>query len=149
MDQTLRYVLLILLVIALPFLRRYIVEKIAGAVGMGKVKIEDVKNKEFPDMYTKVSPQDAKALMDEGGYIILDVRTAGEFAGGHIKGAINHPVEDIANISRSIADKDAKILLYCRSGGRSKMAAYAMIQQGYRNVIDFGGLLDWPYATVR
>lgn len=137
------------MIIALPFMRRFIAEKISSAVGLGKAKIEDVKNKEFLDMYTKVSPQDAKALMDEGGYIILDVRSSGEFAGGHIQGAINHPVEDIANVSRSIADKDAKILLHCRSGGRSKMAAEAMIKQGYRHVIDFGGLLDWPYGTVR
>lgn len=145
MNQTLINILLILVIVALPFVQRFLAKKI----GLGRTKLEDVKNKEFLDMYTKVSPQDAKALMDEGGYIILDVRTPSEFAGGHIKGAINHPVEEIANVSRSIADKDAKILLHCRSGGRSKTAAEAMIQQGYRNVIDFGGLLDWPYGTVR
>lgn len=100
-------------------------------------------------VYQKITPQDAKAYMEEGGYTVLDVRTAGEFAQIRIPGAVNHPVEDIANISQTIPDKDTKILVYCRSGGRSRRAAEAMIAQGYTHVLDFGGILDWPYETER
>ncbi len=100
-------------------------------------------------VYTKITPQDAKAYMDEGDYIVLDVRTPNEYAMMHIPGARNHAVENIDTISETIPDKNAKILVYCRSGSRSRQAALAMIEQGYSNVMDFGGILDWPYETTR
>lgn len=99
--------------------------------------------------YKKISAEEAKALMDEGGYLILDVRSAQEFATGHIEGAVNHDVQDLANIAKTIPNLESKVLVYCRSGNRSRFAAKTMIEMGYTNVTDFGGINDWPYGTVK
>lgn len=86
----------------------------------------------------------------EEGYIILDVRTDEEYAGGHIPGAILIPHDDIANqAEETLADKDQLILVYCRSGNRSRQAAEALAELGYTNVVDFGGINDWPYEIER
>lgn len=99
--------------------------------------------------YKKISAEEAKALMDEGDYLVVDVRSAQEFATGHIEGAVNHDVQDLANIAKTVPDLESKVLVYCRSGNRSRFAAQTMIEMGYSNVIDFGGINDWPYGTVR
>lgn len=97
--------------------------------------------------YQKITPQEAKSIIDnEKNYIILDVRTQEEYSSGHIKNAILIPNEDIYYKAEQILkDKDQLILVYCRSGRRSKEAAVKLIDLGYTNVLDFGGIIDWPY----
>lgn len=101
--------------------------------------------------YRQVTAQEAKELMDsEEGYVILDVRTDEEYAAGHIPGAILIPHDDIANqAEEALADKDQLILVYCRSGNRSRQAAEVLAELGYTNVVDFGGINDWPYEVER
>ena len=85
----------------------------------------------------------------QDGYIILDVRTQEEFDESHIEGAILIPDYEITNKAESVLkDKDQLILVYCRSGRRSKLAAEALVELGYTNVKEFGGIIDWPYETV-
>ena len=100
--------------------------------------------------YEQITPAEAKALMDsEEGYIILDVRTPEEFAAGHIEGAILIPDYEIGEKAESIlTDKDQLILVYCRSGRRSKNAANELATLGYTNIKEFGGINDWKYGTV-
>jgi len=103
-----------------------------------------------PPVYQKISANDAKQIMDSGEeYILLDVRTEEEFAEGHIKGAILIPDYELADRAETeLPNKDARILIYCRSGRRSANAANALIELGYTNVYDFGGIIDWPFETV-
>lgn len=103
-----------------------------------------------PAEYRKISAKDAKARMDSGDeIIILDVRTQKEFDAGHIKGAILVPNETIIDKQpKLLSDLDAEILVYCRSGNRSAQAAKKLIAIGYTNVVDFGGIMDWPYEVV-
>ncbi|MBR2621639.1 MAG: rhodanese-like domain-containing protein [Clostridia bacterium] len=100
--------------------------------------------------YDQISPAEAKALMDsEQDYIILDVRTPEEFAERHIEGAILIPDYEIGAKAESIlTDKDQLILVYCRSGRRSKNAASELAALGYTNIKEFGGINDWNYGTV-
>ena len=100
--------------------------------------------------YEQITPAEAKALMDrEEGYIILDVRTPEEFAERHIEGAILIPDYEIGEKAESIlTDKDRLILVYCRSGRRSKNAANELATLGYTNIKEFGGINDWKYGTV-
>lgn len=101
--------------------------------------------------YKKLSAQDAKARIDSGDeLIILDVREDYEFAQGHIPGAVLLPLGQIAQkAGETLPQKDAEILLYCRSGNRSRQAANQLIGLGYTNVYDFGGILSWPYEVVK
>jgi len=89
--------------------------------------------------------------MDSGDeIIILDVRTKEEYDAGHIKGAILVPNETIIDEQPELLpDLDAEILVYCRSGNRSAQAANKLIAIGYTNVVDFGGIIDWPYDVVK
>ena len=100
--------------------------------------------------YEQITPAEAKALMDsEQEYIILDVRTPEEFAEGHIAGAILIPDYEIGErAERILTDKDLLILVYCRSGRRSKNAASELAALGYTNIKEFGGINDWEYGTV-
>ena len=101
--------------------------------------------------YEQISPEEAKVLMEsERGYVIIDARTEKEFAQGHIEGAILIPEYEIAaRAERELPDKDALILVYCRSGRRSKIASAELVKLGYTNVKEFGGIIDWPYETVK
>ncbi len=101
--------------------------------------------------YQQITQEAAKAVMDSGErYILLDVRTQEEFESGHIENAVCLPYEEIpARAETQLPDKDALILVYCRSGRRSKIAAQALADMGYTDVREFGGILDWPYKTVR
>lgn len=107
-----------------------------------------------PGKYEQISQDKAKALMDaEEPAVILDVRTIEEFNQGHIDGALCIPVESIndqgkAMIEQIIPRKDQIILVYCRSGNRSKTASQALANMGYTNVKEFGGINDWKYGTV-
>ena len=100
--------------------------------------------------YEQITPAQAKEIMDsQDAYIILDVRTQEEFDESHIEGAILIPDYEITDKAESVLkDKDQLILVYCRSGRRSKLAAEALVELGYTNVKEFGGIIDWPYETV-
>ena len=107
--------------------------------------------KESKVEYIKISAEQAKINMDnEKDIIILDVRTQEEYDTGHIKNALLIPDYDIGKIaSEKLPDKYAKILVYCRSGRRSEIAAKKLIEMGYKKVVDFGGIIDWKYETVK
>lgn len=109
------------------------------------------QKKETTMAYEQISQKEAKSLMDNNkNIVILDVRTKKEFDEGHIKGAINIPVETIGSIPPAqLRDKKQMILVYCRSGRRSKMAAQKLGIMGYENVLEFGGIMDWGYGTVK
>ena len=98
-------------------------------------------------VYMNITAEEAKVLMEsETGYIILDVREQDEYDAGHIPGAILIPYTRIEEeASEKLTDKDQLILVYCRSGRRSKIAADALVEVGYTNIREFGGILDWPY----
>ena len=99
--------------------------------------------------YRQITMDEAVAMMkEEKNYIILDVRTAAEFDEKHIPGAINIPNETIGTDAiPELPDKDQLILVYCRSGNRSKQASEKLVQLGYTNVVEFGGIIDWPGET--
>ena len=101
--------------------------------------------------YEQISGSEAKALMDsESGYIIIDARTQEEYDQGHIPGAILIPEYEIADrAEKELPDKNQLILVYCRSGRRSKIAAEELVKLGYTNVKEFGGIIDWEYETVK
>ena len=101
--------------------------------------------------YEQISQKEAKEIMDTvSDYIIIDARTEEEFAEGHIKGAILIPEYEIAEKAPSlIPQKDALILVYCRSGRRSKIASEELVKLGYTNVKEFGGIIDWQYEIVK
>ena len=101
--------------------------------------------------YDRISGAEAKALMDsESGYIIIDARTQEEYDAGHIPGAILIPEYEIAaRAENELSDKNQLILVYCRSGRRSKIAAEKLVKLGYSNVKEFGGIIDWEYEIVK
>ena len=101
--------------------------------------------------YEQIGGAEAKALMDsESGYIIIDARTQEEYDQGHIPGAILIPEYEIADrAEKELPDKDQLILVYCRSGRRSKIAAEELVKLGYTNVKEFGGIIDWEYEIVK
>ena len=101
--------------------------------------------------YDQISGAEAKALMDsESGYIIIDARTQEEYDQGHIPGAIMIPEYEIATrAEKELPDKNQLILVYCRSGRRSKIAAEELVKLGYTNVKEFGGINDWKYEIVK
>ena len=101
--------------------------------------------------YMNITAEEARQIMDsEDGYIILDVRTQEEYDQGHIPGAIVISHEEIAEKAEEVlTDKDQLILVYCRSGRRSKLAAEALVELGYTNIKEFGGIIDWPYEVEK
>ncbi len=109
------------------------------------------KTSESGSEYRKISAQEAKQMIDsDKSIIILDVRTKEEFRQGYIKNALMITDSELKEKAPSaLPDKNAKILVYCRSGRRSKTSAKLLISMGYKNVYDFGGIIDWPYETVK
>ena len=105
------------------------------------------KEQDREAIYMNITAQEAKEIMDtQEGYIILDVREQDEFDQGHIPGAILIPYTQIDRKAEDmLPDLDQLILVYCRSGRRSKIAAEALVELGYTNIKEFGGILDWPY----
>ncbi len=105
---------------------------------------------EGPLTYERITPEQAKAIMDaEQDYIIVDARTTEEFEAGHIESAVLIPEYEIAQrAAEELPDKNALILVYCRSGRRSKIASQALVELGYTNVKEFGGIIDWTYGIV-
>ena len=100
-------------------------------------------------VYVNITAEEAKEIMDsEEGYIILDVRTQEEYEVGHIPGATQISHEEIAEKAEEVlTDKDQLILVYCRSGRRSKLAAEILVELGYTNIKEFGGIIEWPYEV--
>ena len=100
--------------------------------------------------YRQINMDAAITMMEEeSGYMILDVRTPEEFADKHIPGAINIPNETISTEEiPELPNKDQLILVYCRSGNRSKQASEKLAALGYTNIVEFGGINDWPGKTV-
>ena len=101
--------------------------------------------------YEQINAEQARILMStEKDYVIIDSRTQEEFDAGHIDGAIMIPEYEIKERApEMLANKEQLILVYCRSGRRSKIAAQALVDLGYTNVKEFGGIIDWPYETVK
>ena len=101
--------------------------------------------------YEQITAKEAKTIMEmQQDYIIIDARTDEEFAEGHIENAILIPEYEIANrAEKELPQKDALILVYCRSGRRSKIASEELVKLGYTNVKEFGGIIDWPYEIVK
>ena len=99
----------------------------------------------------QITPQEAKEIMDtEERYVILDVRSQSEYDEKHIPGAILIPDTEIeAKAEDILTEKDQLILVYCRSGRRSKNAAAMLAKMGYTNVKEFGGINDWPYEVEK
>ena len=100
--------------------------------------------------YRQVNTEEADSMMEEeSGYIILDVRTTEEYSEKHIPGAINIPNETIGTEDiPELPDKEQLILVYCRSGNRSKQASEKLVKLGYTNIVEFGGINDWTGETV-
>lgn len=102
-------------------------------------------------VYMNITAQEAKKIMDtEQDYIILDTRTQAEYDEGHIPGAIVISHEEIKEKAESVLkDKNQLILVYCRSGRRSKLASEDLVELGYTNIKEFGGIIDWPYEIEK
>ena len=99
--------------------------------------------------YVNITAEQAKEIMDtQEGYIILDTRTQEEYDESHIPGAILIPYDEVTEKAEGVlTNKDQLILVYCRSGRRSKIAAEALVKLGYTNIKEFGGIINWPYET--
>ena len=110
---------------------------------------EEIKSQE--QGYMNITADQAKEIMDtQSGYVILDTRTQEEYDEGHIPGAIVIPYDAVKEKAEGIlTDKNQLILVYCRSGRRSKIAAEDLVALGYTNIKEFGGILDWPYEVER
>ena len=102
-------------------------------------------------MFKQITPEEAKKIMNSGEeHIILDTREQSEFDEGHIPGAILIPYTEIeTKAEQMLPDKNAQILVYCRSGRRSKIASESLTNLGYTNVKEFGGIIDWPYEVAK
>ena len=131
-------------------MKKYSVFALLFIVIIISVSCGQTNQNEKEAVYLNISAQEAKKIMDsETGYVILDVRTEEEFAEGHIPGAILIPDYEIESKAEQIlTDKNQLILVYCRSGRRSKNASEALVSLGYTNIREFGGIIDWPYETV-
>lgn len=104
---------------------------------------------ENSDAYHKITADEAQALMNEKSVTIVDVRTPQEYDEGHIPGAINIPVENISSDKPAeLTDTDAELIVYCRTGVRSKQASDKLVALGYAHVNDMGGIVDWNGETV-
>ncbi|MCL2163147.1 MAG: rhodanese-like domain-containing protein [Oscillospiraceae bacterium] len=111
---------------------------------------ESEKNKLPAAVYQRITAEEAMTMMEDGDpYILVDVRTKDEYETQRIEGAVLIPVDVIADRSESeLPDKNARILIYCRSGNRSATAAKILVGLGYSNVFDFGGIASWTYGTI-
>ena len=121
-----------------------------GLASCGGNTTDEVQT-QMNNTYVQISAAEAKALMDsEKDYVIIDARTQEEYDAGHIPGAVLISEYEIADRAESkLPDKNQLILVYCRSGRRSKIASQALVDLGYTNVKEFGGIIDWEYETVK
>ena len=121
--------------------------------GCALSKAKEDKAEDMPDKaaYQKISAEEAYEMMvSQEVVVVVDVRTREEYDGGHIENAVLVPNESIGSeMPEALPDKEATLLVYCRSGRRSKDAAQKLLELGYQNVYDFGGVIDWPYELVK
>lgn len=101
--------------------------------------------------YTQISQEEAREMMDTQEVLVLDVREQDEYDSGHIPDAVLLPVGTITEDTAAeiIPEKDATVLVYCRSGNRSKTAAQALADLGYTQIYEFGGISTWPYEVEK
>lgn len=120
---------------------------LTGCFGAPADESEGTGNAASTTTYQQVDAEAAKELMDnEEDHVILDVRTQAEYDEGHIPGATLIPHDAVPTAAEdALPDKDQLILVYCRSGNRSKQASQALVELGYTNVVEFGGINSWPY----
>ena len=144
MKKILIFSLLLLCMLLVSCTNNNSIGIIGGADGPTAVIVADKGEK---NTYIQISAKEAKEIMDTAkDYIILDTREQDEFDEGHIPGAMLIPYTEIPDKAEGmIPDKDKLILVYCRSGRRSKIAADSLVSLGYTNVMEFGGIIDWPY----
>ena len=121
----------------------------SGNAGKGNVGSDNGGSGDSSNSHQQVDAETAKKLMDtEDDYVILDARTQAEYDEDHIPGAILIPHDTVATAAEdALPDKDQLILVYCRSGNRSKQASQALVDLGYTNVVEFGGINSWPYEV--
>ncbi|MFA9379547.1 MAG: rhodanese-like domain-containing protein [Acetanaerobacterium sp.] len=130
------------------------IELIADEPGQTGSQTEDSmeeENTQSDPSHQTITPERAKELMDsEAAVVVLDVRAQSEYDEGHIEGAVLLPDTEVSERAEELLpDKDALILVYCRSGRRSALAAGELAGMGYTNIMDFGGIIDWTYETVK
>ena len=144
MKKILTFSLLLLCILLVSCTDNNSIGIIGGADGPTAIIVADKGEK---NTYKQISAKEAKEIMDVAkDYIILDTREQDEFDEGHIPGAVLIPYTEISDKAEGmIPDKDKLILVYCRSGRRSKIAADSLVSLGYTNVMEFGGIIDWPY----
>ena len=116
---------------------------------LSKTKADTAEDMTGKAAYHKISAEEAYEMMISQE-IVVDVRTREEYDGGHIENAVLVPNESIGSeMPETLPDKEATLLIYCRSGRRSKDAAQKLLALGYQSVYDFGGVIDWPYELVK
>ena len=117
---------------------------------LSKAKEDTAKESSSKAAYHKISAEEAYEMMASQEVVVVDVRTREEYDGGHIENAVLVPNESIGSeMPETLPDKEATLLVYCRSGRRSKDAAQKLLKLGYQSVYDFGGIIDWPYELVK
>lgn len=119
-----------------------------SACSAGPKAAENSQESASEDAYHKITAKEAKKMLDEGGVTVVDVRTKEEYVVKHIPGAVLVPNESIGDEDpEKLPDKDAVLLVHCRTGVRSKQASDKLVKLGYKNIYDFGGIVDWEYET--
>ena len=118
---------------------------------LSKAKADTAEDMTGKAAYQKISAEEAYEMMaSQEVVVVVDVRTREEYDGGHIENAVLVPNESIGSeMPEALPDKEATLLVYCRSGRRSKDAAQKLLALGYQSVYDFGGVIDWPYELVK
>ena len=122
-----------------------------GELEGSELEPPQLEQSESENTFQQISATEAKEIMDGNeSFILLDVREQEEFEEGHIEGAVLIPVNQITELAPELMpDKGALILVYCRSGRRSLDASQQLVDLGYTRVVEFGGIIDWPYEIVR
>ena len=117
---------------------------------LSKTEEDTAKESSSKAAYHKISTEEAYEMIASQEVVVVDVRTREEYDGGHIENAVLVPNESIGSeMPEALPHKEATLLVYCRSGRRSKDAAEKLLALGYQSVYDFGGVIDWPYELVK
>ena len=117
---------------------------------LSKAKADTAEDMTDKAAYQKISAEEAYEMMASQEVVVVDVRTREEYDGGHIPNAILVPNESIGDdMPEALPDKEATLLIYCRSGRRSKEASEKLLKLGYKSIYEFGGIIDWPYELVK
>lgn len=131
-------------------MKRYITLLLMSVLTVGGITACKGQGSSDSSEFKKIDGAKAHEMMESSSVTVLDVRTSSEYNAGHINDALLIPYTEIdEKASSMLPDKDATILVYCRSGHRSAIAASSLVSAGYTNVYDFGGIQDWEYETVK